>query len=53
VIRVVRQYTALGLKEAKDAVDGAPRVILSGIDREQAEKIRKDLEEQGATVELK
>jgi large subunit ribosomal protein L7/L12 len=53
VIRVVRQYTALGLKEAKDAVDGAPRVILSGIDREQAEKIRKDLEGQGATVELK
>src|SRR3954468_11095114 len=52
VIRVVRQYTALGLKEAKDAVDGAPRVILSGIDREQAEKIRKDLEEQGATVEV-
>jgi large subunit ribosomal protein L7/L12 len=53
VIRVVRQYTSLGLKEAKDLVDGAPRVILSGIDREQAEKIRKDLEEQGAAVELK
>jgi large subunit ribosomal protein L7/L12 len=53
VIRVVRQYTALGLKEAKDAVDGAPRVILSGIDREQAEKIRKDLEDHGAAVELK
>jgi large subunit ribosomal protein L7/L12 len=53
VIRVVRQYTSLGLKEAKDAVDGAPRVILSGIDREQAEKIRKDLEDQGAAVELK
>jgi large subunit ribosomal protein L7/L12 len=53
VIRVVRQYTSLGLKEAKDAVDGVPKVILSNVDREQAEKIRKDLEEQGATVELK
>jgi len=53
VIRVVRQYTSLGLKEAKDAVDGVPKVILSNVEREQAEKIRKDLEEQGATVELK
>ena len=53
VIRVVRQYTSLGLKEAKDAVDGVPKVILSNVDREQAEKIRKDLEELGATVELK
>ena len=52
VIRVVRQYTSLGLKEAKDAVDAAPKVILSSVEREQAEKIRKDLEEQGATVEL-
>ena len=52
VIRVVRHYTALGLKEAKDLVDGAPRTILSGIDREQAAKIRKELEEQGAAVEL-
>ena len=53
VIRVVRQYTSLGLREAKDAVDGVPKVILSNVDREQAEKIRKDLEELGATVELK
>ena len=53
VIRVVRQYTSLGLKEAKDAVDSVPKTILSNVDREHAEKIRKDLEEQGATVELK
>ena len=52
VIRVVRQHTGLGLKEAKDLVDGAPRVVLAGVDREAAEKLRAELEREGAKAEL-
>jgi large subunit ribosomal protein L7/L12 len=53
VIKVVRQYTGLGLKEAKDLVDGAPKTVKENLPKEEAEKIKKELEEQGATVELK
>jgi large subunit ribosomal protein L7/L12 len=53
VIKVVRQYTGLGLKEAKDLVEGAPKTVKENIDKAEAEKIKKELEEQGATVELK
>jgi large subunit ribosomal protein L7/L12 len=53
VIRVVRQHMGLGLKEAKDLVDGAPKVVKGGVDRAEAEKIRAELVAQGATVELK
>jgi large subunit ribosomal protein L7/L12 len=53
VIKVVRQYTGLGLKEAKDLVEGAPKNVKEGADKAEAEKIKKELEEQGATVELK
>ena len=53
VIRVVRVHTGLGLKETKDLVDGAPRVVLAGVERELAERVRKELEEQGARVELR
>ena len=53
VIKVVRQYTGLGLKEAKDLVDGAPKVVKDNLSKEDAEKIKKELEEQGASVELK
>jgi large subunit ribosomal protein L7/L12 len=53
VIKVVREITSLGLKEAKDAVDNAPSVLKEGISKAEAEEIRKKLEEQGATVELK
>jgi large subunit ribosomal protein L7/L12 len=53
VIKVVRAATGLGLKEAKDLVDAAPREIKEGIDREEAEALKKDLEEAGATVELR
>ena len=53
VIKVVRQYTGLGLKEAKDLVDGAPKTVKDNVTKEDAEKIKKELEEQGATVELK
>jgi large subunit ribosomal protein L7/L12 len=53
VIKVVREITSLGLKEAKDAVDGAPSVLKEGISKAEAEEIKKKLEEQGATVELK
>jgi len=53
VIKVVRQYTGLGLKEAKDLVEAAPKPIKEGLTKEEAEKIKKELEEQGATVELK
>ena len=52
VIKVVREVTALGLKEAKDLVDGAPKPIKQGISKEDAEKLKKTLEENGATVEL-
>ncbi|MFL5522419.1 MAG: 50S ribosomal protein L7/L12 [Gemmatimonadales bacterium] len=53
VIKVVREITSLGLKEAKDAVDNAPSVLKEGISKAEAEEIKKKLEEQGATVELK
>ena len=53
VIKVVREVTSLGLKEAKDLVDGAPKVIKEGISKAEAEELKKKLEEQGAVVELK
>ncbi len=53
VIKVVRAVTGLGLKEAKDLVDGAPKVVKEGLNKEEAEKLKKELEEAGATVELK
>ncbi len=53
VIKVVREVTALGLKEAKDLVDGAPETVKEDISKDEAETIKKKLEEQGATVELK
>ncbi|MGH7163853.1 MAG: 50S ribosomal protein L7/L12, partial [Planctomycetota bacterium] len=52
VIKTVRQLTSLGLKEAKDLVDGAPGKLKEGISKEEAEKMKKELEEAGATVEL-
>lgn len=53
VIKVVRELTGLGLKEAKDLVDGAPKPIKEGVSKEEAEKIKAALEEQGAKVEIK
>lgn len=53
VIKVVRSLTNLGLKEAKDLVDGAPKPVKEGASKEEAEKIKAQLEEAGATVELK
>lgn len=53
VIKVVREVTSLGLKEAKDLVDGAPKAVKEGVSKAEAEEIKKKLEEQGATVELK
>jgi len=53
VIKAVREVTSLGLKEAKDLVDGAPGTVKEGISKDEAEAIKKKLEEQGATVELK
>jgi large subunit ribosomal protein L7/L12 len=53
VIKVVREITGLGLKEAKDLVDGAPKPVKTGIAKEEAEAIKAKLEEQGATVEMK
>jgi large subunit ribosomal protein L7/L12 len=53
VIKAVREVTTLGLKEAKDLVDGAPGTVREGITKDEAEAIKKKLEEQGATVELK
>jgi large subunit ribosomal protein L7/L12 len=53
VIKVVRAATGLGLKEAKAIVDDAPKAIKEGIDREEADKLKAELEEAGATVELK
>lgn len=53
VIKVVREITSLGLKEAKDLVDGAPSPLKEGVTKAEAEEIKKRLEEQGATVELK
>ena len=53
VIKVVRAATGLGLKEAKDLVEGAPKTVKENLDKDDAEKLKKELEEQGATVELK
>ena len=53
VIKVVRELTGLGLKEAKDLVDGAPKPVKEAIPKAEAETIKKKLEESGATVELK
>jgi large subunit ribosomal protein L7/L12 len=53
VIKEIRAITGLGLKEAKDLVEGAPKVVKEGVNKEEAEKIRKILEDQGATVEIK
>jgi large subunit ribosomal protein L7/L12 len=52
VIKVVRQITSLGLKEAKDLVEGAPKTVKEGVSKEEAEKIKKDLEDSGAVVTL-
>ena len=53
VIKVVREITGLGLKEAKELVDGAPKTIKEGVGKEEAEEMKKKLEEAGAKVELK
>jgi large subunit ribosomal protein L7/L12 len=53
VIKVVRAITGLGLKEAKDLVDGAPNAVKEGVTQEEADSIKSQLEEAGATVELK
>jgi large subunit ribosomal protein L7/L12 len=53
VIKVVRELTSLGLKEAKDLVEGAPKPVKEGVSKEEAENIKKKLEEVGATVEIK
>jgi len=52
VIKVVRELTALGLKEAKELVEGAPRTVKEGVKKEEAEGMKKKLEEAGATVEI-
>ncbi len=53
VIKVVRELTSLGLKEAKDLVDAAPKAVKEGLARDEADKIKAALEEQGAKVEIK
>lgn len=53
VIKVVRELTSLGLKEAKDLVDGAPKPLKEGIKKEEAEEIKKKLEDVGAKIEIK
>ena len=53
VIKVVRELTGLGLKEAKDLVDAAPKPVKEGVNREEADKIKADLEEAGAVVSVK
>lgn len=53
VIKVVRELTGLGLKEAKDLVDGAPKTVKEGAPKDEAQKIKAKLEEQGAKVEIK
>ena len=53
VIKVARELTGLGLKEAKDLVEGAPKPIKEGVTKDEAESIKKKFEEQGATVEIK
>ena len=53
VIKAVREVTSLGLKEAKDLVEAAPKAIKEGVNKEEAEAIKKKFEEAGATVEIK
>ena len=53
VIKAVREVTSLGLKEAKDVVDGAPKAVKEGVTKDEAEEIKKKFEAQGATVEIK
>jgi large subunit ribosomal protein L7/L12 len=53
VIKEVRAITSLGLKEAKDLVEAAPKLVKEGVNKEEAEKIKKQLEDAGATVEIK
>jgi large subunit ribosomal protein L7/L12 len=53
VIKVIREITALGLKEAKELVDGAPKNVKEGVTKDEANQIKAKLEEQGATVKLK
>ena len=53
VIKVVRELTGLGLKEAKELVDGAPKAVKEGVAKEEADKMKADLEEAGASIELK
>lgn len=53
IIKVVRAHTGLGLKEAKDLVDSAPKPVKEGVSKEEAEKIKAELEENGATVQIK
>ncbi len=53
VIKVVREVTSLGLKEAKDLVDGAPKTVKEGVNKEEAAAIQKKFQEAGATVEIK
>ena len=53
VIKVVRELTSLGLKEAKDLVEGAPKPLKQGVSKEEAEAIKKKMEDVGATVEIK
>ena len=53
VIKVVRELTGLGLKEAKDLVDGAPKAVKEGVNKAEAEEIKKKLEAAGGSVELK
>ncbi len=53
MIKEVRAITGLGLKEAKDLVEGAPKAVKEGVDKDEAEKIKKQLEDVGAKVELK
>jgi large subunit ribosomal protein L7/L12 len=53
VIKVVREITKLGLKEAKDLVDGAPKLVVEKVSKEEAESVKKKLEEVGASIEVK
>ncbi len=53
IIKAIRPITGLGLKEAKDLVEGAPKTIKEGVDKEEAEKMKKELEEAGAKISLK
>ena len=53
VIKEVRAITALGLKEAKDLVEGAPKTVKEGVTKDEADKLKKQLEDQGASVEIK